>query len=395
MGWALIAILAIIIGLIQELLPIIGIAIIVGIVYAIFKGIANAIQEHKNARIASVTQEVNAIISRYSPSEIIFSRQAITYQVTLELLNQEVMDSVRRYKASLAETAALSNELDQRIKRILACHGCMTPDEKLAYLKRQSEELDKLKSESDDYHRHIENCKIQLLHEDSDKLFNIKKASLALLSSKKCISNTTSVKTFITDIKPSELSMFQFKCEPVIFLLDNFFFCLFSNVILVFDSNGVFSAALDPIALKVRVERETTKYSYDRNIDSDSKAVTYTEIRKRWLYACKDGSPDLRYNGNRQIEYPVEVNGFEYGRIIITIGAQAVEFYLSSSNALDMFERVPSIYCHECKHKHNPIPYFLNLMEIVSEDRVTIEYISGLYLSVAFNKNYFCKVITK
>lgn len=115
----------------------------------------------------------------------------------------------------------------------------------------------------------------------------------------------------------------------------------------------------------------------------DEHAVTYTEIRKRWLYACKDGSPDLRYNGNRQIEYPVEVNGFEYGNIIITIGKQTVEFSLSSSNALDMFERIPSIYCHECKHKHNPIPRFLDLMEIVSEDKVAIEYIAGLFICCA------------
>ena len=393
MVWVIIAILAIIIGLIEDLIPVIIVATIVFLIYAIVKGISNSIKEKEAARIASVTSKVNSIISHYAPTELLSTKQARPYDSEGSLLNKEVIDSVRRYKKQLGELITKCHQTDGQIVKILDCQGCASPDEKLVYLQQQEELLTRLKNQSDAYNKEVSSRKLQLLHEDRDKIFSIKKASLALLSSKKCVAKDTDVRSFFTDKSPVDLHIFKYDCEPVTLFLDGYFFCIFSNVILVFDCNGIFSSALDPTALKIEVVRQRTKYSYDKNIDTDSKAITYSEKRTRWLYACKDGSPDLRYNGNRQIEYQVEVNGYEYGTITIKVGKNTVSFSVSSSIGMDFFEDIPSTYCHACNFKHNPIPNLLNMMELVSEERFTVEYISKIYLAAAINNNYFCKEV--
>lgn len=393
MGWVIVAILAIIIGAIQDLLPILGIASVLLLIYGICLSISNKLKEKEANRVASVEREISRINEKYMPANLISVQPPIPFKAKSELLNREVIDSVHRLKNKLKMINSECNDVDKKIKYILSCSGCASSDEKLAHLQRHDDELKQLTLQSQDLHKEIESRKLQLLHEDKNKLFSLKKASLALLSSKKCISTNADARTVFTEKKPIDLSIFQYESEPIILFIDSFFICIFTNVILVFDCNGIFSSALDPTALQVVVDRKRTKYSYDKNIDTDSKAITYIEKRTRWLYACKDGSPDLRYNGNRQIEYPVEVNGHEYGNISIRIANSSISFMVSSSKALELFEAIPSVYCHACNSKHDPIPSLLNMLGTVSEDKSSVNHISGIYMAIAINNNYFCKEV--
>lgn len=393
MIWVIIAVLAIIIGAIQELLPILGIAFVIFLIYGICMSISNKLKEKEANRVASVEREVSRLKEKYMPANLISVQPPIPFKAKSELLNREVIDSVYRFKNKLKKINSKCDDVDKRIKYILSCSGCASSDEQFAYLQRHDDELKQLSLHSQNLHKEIDSRKLQLLHEDKNKLFSLKKASLALLSSKKCISTNADVSTIFTEKTPLDLSIFQYESEPITMFIDSFFVCMFTNVILVFDCNGVFSSALDPTALQVVVDRKRTKYSYDKNIDTDSQAITYTEKRTRWLYACKDGSPDLRYNGNRQIEYPVEVNGYEYGNISIKIANSSISFTVSSSKALELYDAIPSIYCHACNTKHNPIPSLLNMLGTVSDDKSSVDYISDIYMAIAINNNYFCKEV--
>lgn len=393
MGWVILVVLVVIVSLLQNIIPIIIIAAIVGAIYAVIKGIAKAIQDNRDSRIAEMTAEVNTLISQYTPSTVTSCRPPITYQVDASLINTDIVESVRRYKEGLSDLIAECSDIDQKIASILKCHGCMTPKEKLMALRGKRDELSQMKAKSDNYHQLIESRKLQLLNEDWDVLSCIKNAANALLASKKCSASINPVE-FVSNYKPSDLRIFQYKSEPTIFFLRDFYYCMFTNAILVFDRNGVFSTALDPLGLKINVERRKAQYRYHNNVDTDSKSITYTETRYSWLYTCKDGSPDLRYKGNRRIEYPIEVSGFEYGIITLTLGRVTEEFMVSSSRSLDLFEEVASVYCRECKHNHNPIPILLKLISLTADSKNVIESMTEQYLAIAQANNYFCKEIT-
>ncbi len=358
---------------------------------------AARIEEEKRrevARIERVNSELAATIAEFLPKEDIQIKQATLLNEDSKYLNMEVIDAVHRNKQRSQSSFTKYSALNQQIKQILVCAGCYSQDDKLTHLQNHIEELKHLKRESDHYYQELETWKLQLLHENSEAMLSLQRAMQALLTSNKCVSNTITLKDFLPKDNPQDLMLFQYEYEPVTLTIDNFVFCLFSNVILVFDQNGTFSSALDPVALNVKVIRKKAGSRYSGTVDSDSKAITYTESRTRWLYSCKDGTPDLRYNGNRLIEYKVDVSGFEYGTILIAIGNRSVEFSVSSSHALDLFEHIPSVYCHTYKHIHNPIPNLLEMLDFVSEDKTVVTQISSVYLNASHNENYFCKEIT-
>lgn len=401
MIWGLVGILAIILSLLQDLLPIIGVALLIIFTCAVYMGISNAIKGRIDACVAAITEEVNSIISRYSPAETFVGGQAITYRTTPKLLNREIVDSVRSYKSNLAKTLIVTKGIDQQIKDILACQGCVSPKEKLEYLKQQNEELEKLKAQSDACHRKLENQRIMLLHEDGNKLFNLKKAFISLSLSKKCFSDTISIEAFIGDIKPRELSIFQYKYEPVILRYRNFSFCLFSNVILVFDENGLFSSALDPTAINISVERKTESVyvSNDSNfisqkfVDTDSKRVQEGNTTSYWLYSNKDGSPDRRRTYNPLMHSRTDV--YEYGEVLIDIVDAPIVFTVSSQTAIERLQYVGIEYSQKNNHLHNPTGDLIKLLKYLSgsnNDEAARE-LEKIYSKKRKNENYFCKQI--
>lgn len=349
--------------------------------------------EEEENRIAEVTGKVETFLSRYTLPSLSTNRTALPFKIEPALINQEVVFAVKSYKERMTTIYERYQIISDEINEILSCLGCSTIDEKYSHLTTNEDTLKQLKEEADGILSDFASSKIELLHNDGDLLFEMKQAFNDLLNSKKCQSDSMNIKEFITPDKPSELMLFRYENEPVILFWEQYYFCLFSNVILVFDSNGNFSSALDPTALHIAVVRKKAQYRFDENIDTDSRAIAYTETRTRWLFACKDGSPDLRYNGNRPIEYTVEVNGYEYGTITIKIGKHSITFSVSSSKALDLFETIPSIYCRICNNKHDPIPEFLVLIKMLGrEDDVKIKGIMEVCNAKADVNNYFCKL---
>lgn len=385
-----IAIIMVIVAIIAD------IALVGHIISACIKNSEKRHEEKENQRISEVTQRVNEIIARYSPNKMISLQKVQQPRLEIALVNKEVVFTVNQYKDNLKETISKCNEIDNSLKRILSCVGCRNVDEKLEHLNAKTDELQRLKAESDLLHREIGKQKIKLLNEDGNLLFFVKKSFTALLSSKKCVLEGLNLKDFVCDEKPADLELFDYKYAPATLHLGGYYYCLFSNVILVFDAKGVFATAIDPTALSLKVERVRVDVWINNNtlpthqyIDVDSKCVEQGQTRRTWAHTCRDGSPDLRYSYNPSIEY--RTDKYEYGKITLSVLDSKIQFALSSDAATNALERVGREYIQKHNNRHNPLPEFFNLLYRTSEDGDTnIAYILDATKTNPTTSNYFC-----
>lgn len=363
-----------------------------------------AYEIHCLNREKATQDKIDDIVLSFTPDKIQIMSRTRILSVDSRFINKEVVSLVRTYKSKLKEKVPPCLEIDSMINRILSCDDCNSVCEEYAYLQKNLSTLSQLKSISDKKHNDLFSRKIQLLNENSSVMDSLSKAFYLLKQSKKCVSDrvkAVKIEDFIISEKPNELTMFQYKCSPVILCIDAFFYCLFSNVILVFDSDGVFSTALDPSAMKITVESLKSeihitngKSEIGKFIGSDSKCIKHGDTRITWLHTCRDGTPDLRYSNNPRIEHRTDV--YEYGRIAIKIAEHSLSYTISSHSAIKAFELISKEYPKRYNNLHNPIPGFLLLLKSVSDADEEIQVIENMVEIVgkrAESENYFCKEV--
>ena len=346
-----------------------------------------------------MTQSVNEIIARYSPSKTISLQKAHPPKLEdISLVNKEVVFTVNQYKSNLKDKISKCNEIDNALKRILACVGYIYVDEKLDYLNNKIDELQQLKAESDLLHREIEKRKIKLLNEDGNLLGFVKQSFTAVLSSEKCVFEGENTKDFICNEGLIDLALFDYKYAPITLHLGGYYYCLFSNVILVFDEKGIFATAIDPTALTIKIERVRVDVWIRNNslpthqyIDVDSKCVEQGQTRRTWMHTCRDGSPDLRYSHNPSIE--CRTDKYEYGKITVSVLDNKIQFSLSSDAAINALERVSREYIQKYNNCHNPLPGFVDLLcRMLDAGDTNIAYILEVTKSNTTTLNYFCVI---
>ena len=380
-----------------------AIAMDIYFIYLIAQSVSKSREQQRiaaeNTRIAEVTRKVEALINKYTTMSLNANRTAVQFQIAPDLINKEVVFTVNSYKDRMATIYDRYTLITNEIKRILACTGCISVDEKYSHLISCEDKLKQLKADGDTCLSHLASYKIEMLNDDRDLLFEMKLAFRYLLNSKKCLSETLTIKEFITPDKPSDLMLFRYENEPVILFWEQYYFCLFSNVILVFDKKGVFSTAIDPSALKVVINRETTSVTVSNGtagsnqyIADDSKCISQGITRSTWLHTCRDGSPDLRYSYNPRLEYRTDT--YEYVVVEFIIADKKVSFSASSGAVGDAFEKATPNYLRKCNNRHDPIPEFLMLVKkIGGEDNTQIDSIIQACNARTDANNYFCKLI--
>lgn len=380
-----------------------AIAMDIYFIYLIAQSVSKSREQQRiaaeNNRIAEVTRKVEAFINKYTMMSLNANRTAVQFQIAPDLINKEVVFTVNSYKDRMAAIYDQYSLITNEIKRILACTGCISVDEKYSHLISCEDKLKQLKADGDTCLSHLASYKIEMLNDDRDLLFEMKLAFRYLLNSKKCLSESLTIKEFITSDKPSDLMLFRYENEPVILFSEQYYFCLFSNVILVFDKKGGFSTAIDPSALKVVIKKETTTVTVSNGtagsnqyIADDSKCISQGITRSTWLHTCRDGSPDLRYSYNPRLEYRTDT--YEYVVVEFIIADKKVSFTASSGAVGDAFEKSIPNYSRKCYNQHDPIPEFLILVKKLSEeDNAQIESIIQVCNARADANNYFCKLI--
>lgn len=380
-----------------------AIAMDIYFIYLIAQSVSKSREQQRisaeNNRIAEVTRKVEALISQYSLMSLNANRMASPFQIAPDFINKEVVFTVNSYKERMATVYDRYSLITNEIKRIIACSGCISVDEKYSHLTSNEAKLKQLKEEGETCLSQLSSYKIEILNDDRKLLLEMKLAFHCLLNSRKCQSESLTVKEFITPDKPSDLMLFQYENEPVILFWEQYYFCLFSNVILVFDKKGVFSTAIDPSALKVVVKNETTAVTVSNGttgsnqyIADDSKCISQGITRSTWLHTCRDGSPDLRYSYNPRLEYRTDT--YEYVVVEFIIADKKVSFSASSGAVGDAFEKVTPNYLRKCNNRHDPIPEFIMLVKKISgEDNTQIDSIIQVCNARTDANNYFCKLI--
>lgn len=353
----------------------------------------------ENNRIAQVTRKVEELTQKYRMPNLTANKSAAHFMIAPDLINKEVIFTVNSYKERMAAVYEQYLLIINEINRILVCTGCRSIDEKHAHITASEGRLQQLKSDGESCLEKISAYKIEMLNDDRDLLFELNLAFRYLLNSKKCQSETLTIKEFITPQKPNDLMLFRYSNEPISLYFDQFYFCLFSNVILVFDKNGVFSTAVDPSAFKIMLKKETTAVTVsngnaaaNQHIAEDSKCISQGNTRSTWLHTCRDGSPDLRYSYNPRLEYRTDT--YEYVTVKFIIADKKVMFSASSSAVGAAFEKITPKYARKCNNRHNPIPEFLMLLkELSGEEKTVIDNIIQVSADRTDANNYFCKII--
>lgn len=370
MFWVIIAILAIIVGLLEDLAPFILILVIAAIVYFCYQSIKAKLEARELDRKLRVAQSIADFVKENSPKASAMLQTPERVVVECESINKDVVSIVKKYQDLIREYVTSKNACDAQLKRYLKLDEHIDVDEKRAYFDTHEKVIRELKDNSDELYSKIYQKKIQLFANTNQLSGLLRDAIMTIGESKKCSCEKLDISKLITEEDPLELNMFQYKYKPTIMYLDGFSYCVFDNVILVFDRNGSFSTAIDPSALKITVKRKHSEHKWHEHIDEDSRPIKFKQSRGQWSY---------------------DVSGYEYGVITLSIGKKQISITVSSSKALDVCESVATKFHKKLNTKHDPIPNFLDLVYNLYKNSV-VENITYRYETTTQYRNNFCGI---
>ena len=360
----------------------------------IIKKSIKASEEKNKKRTDEINSKIAAIESRYYPEVLPSTVERADSKIGIErrYINTEVNRIVKEYKKSISKIVNDCFKINLAIKNILSFDA--PPAEKLKYLSGKTEELTVLKQQSDLRYAKIEKTKIVLLNEDEETIKSLQLAFLKLIKSEKCQSTVIPIRVLVSLRHPTELKMFSYKNDPLVMSFKDFDYCFFSNVILVFDSRGVYVTALDPSALRLSVTRETEKVYISKtcspnrnNTGNDSQTVNTGTTVSTWAHITRSGLPDMRYSFNPRIEY--HIDDVMFGRVEFWL-SEKIEYTFSSYQAILSLEDAEKKYVKKSIGMKETIPDLLDLIKRSDPDDRMIDGI--IKDCKSSEKSYFCQI---
>lgn len=342
------------------------------------------------AEKARCERTIDEIKRQYAPIQI--CQQDVSYKLTNgiadKFFNKNIIQTVEMCKWEGLKESTARIELE----KLLSCSECNTVYEKFNFLNENMTAIKNLKNKCELDKR---NYKIEMLDEEVELLKELKKAFLCLKNSKKCISNNGNIEMLITTKRPKELNMFLFKEEPMVLFWNPYFLCIFSNVILIFDDKGIFTSAVNPLALKIDVIRKIERVSVDNSeihftgiTDTDSKCIEEGEPTYTWLHACKDGSQDRRYRDNPRTEHREDT--YEYVDVQLMFANRSIILSASSQLVGDAFDRVIFKYSWD---RNKFVGDLLQLMKNITDEDAQVKQIVNKCEDKIKSENIFCRVM--
>lgn len=342
-------------------------------------------EQKERKRIHNVKSKISKIKAEYMPKQLLKYRSKSHIKFDSLYINTEFNQTVEEYKNIISPFLQECSIIDNKIRSILSYES--DPDDTLRYLSEKTEELQTLKEQSDFLHTRIEQKRILLLSEYPYKIKTVKNAFLELQKREKYYSKD--IRTWINSgiiipdtqnieqtglpfwgldcqavIKfdtvtsqlnvpkvrhstalPYELTIFKYQYDPFVLKFHSHYYCFFSNVILVFDNEGIYVSALDPSILKLSITKES------RCIDMSS--------------------------GHRKVCHKVSFHLSE-----------KIDFEFTSNETLLALEKVSTEYINT---ERDTLLDFLALMQMVDSENQVMEDILNRYKENT--KNCFCKII--
>lgn len=294
--------------------------------------------EAENQRIAKVKDDINVIINKYQLGKLPAKPKVNRIDIYADIENAQAVETVRKFKSEQISDIDKCAAISTQIKKILGANK--EPDEMLAYLQSNKDTLNSCKSEYDKLILQIKTRKINIATKISDD--SVVGALLkAISASEKCISSETQINELVTDEKPLEYSLFNSLVEPTVLKHNKLYHCIFDNIILVFDQDGVFLTAIRPSSLLLNFKKhscyvEVTNDRMKQNdiIGKDSRCLQEGETTVTWMYMRKDGMPDRRHTYNPRYEH--RKDKYEYGELSFKLLDTTFLYKFSSASALNI-----------------------------------------------------------
>lgn len=321
--------------------------------YIAYKIVKDKFEAHRQKQIVEASKRVSEIVSFYTPLNAPSVQEAKTLKAAPYLVNREMVFTVEEHKKKLLPLLNRLSDVNSQLKNMLSCHGCTTAEEKDVYLSSKIDIITQLKSESDKLYMDIFKEEIEIPNEDGVIALMIKTSFHSLLYSKKCSSDEMNIKDFVCQDVPIDLSLFRYEYTPVTLFLNDFYFCLFSGIILAFDNEGLFSTALDPTALLLKTYRATECIKFSNGVpfrqrftDVDSKLVQEGNTEVAWTYPRNSSGNSSflhrEYDNNYQVEY--KRNYYGYSIIHIKLCSFSISYTASAYDAVDYFDALSEKY---------------------------------------------------
>ncbi|MCD7763125.1 MAG: hypothetical protein LUI14_07975 [Lachnospiraceae bacterium] len=322
-------------------------------------------------------KKIDEIINEFKTNSDISCNKAVRLNAESKYLNRDVLEIYEKYTEMIENILVECRAIDEHINQILACPGCFFTITKYHYLISKKEVLSKLNNDRITRIQSISKIKIRLFDDKTRFLSELRNAFNLLLESHKCVSDRDDIHTFICKDVPKELDIFEFDTAPVVVYIKEFYYCLFGEVILVFDKNGMFSTALEPSSLDIEVAHKmininvcNNTVAYHPYVSFDSKCLKKGEV----TWGC---SKDI----------------YEYGVITIGILNNQVSFRVSSCKAVSELERIKDLYIKGHNYPENSIKNLFLLLKMVSDmDNTIINSLLKQYAAMPEHLKRFCQL---
>lgn len=205
------------------------------------------------------------------------------------------------------------------------------------------------------------------LYDESNEAFEKLKIALDTIKKSCYIKGTIDLNksSISTSRKNDDLKYLQYEVEPYGILVEHCRFYIFPTGIWVFVDNGKLAGIFKPKAITGKLEYHEhilSDYFNRQPIYDDTKIITKDIPHTTWLHACRDGSPDLRYNYNpRQTYYTQEKYSlqcfFEIG-----LCGRTLKYEVSSYDNCELLENAISAYS-EIHENKDIVPILIDLLD--------------------------------
>lgn len=294
--------------------------------------------EDENKRISKVQNEIDIIIKNYKLDTLPVKPKSKNINTYTNIENSQAVETVKKFKSDQIRDINECSDIATQINRILYTHK--KPDEKLSFLQSNKNTLISLKTKYDALLSKINSRKIDIATKTKDN--SVVKTLLHKISlSEKCISNSVKITDLLSNQKPYEFGIFNSPVEPIILVHNNLSYCIFDNIILVFDNDGIFLTAVRPSSLLLNFTKhisyvDVTNHRMEENyiIGKDSRLLEMGKSNVTWMYMRKDGMPDKRYTYNPRYEH--RRDKYEYGEVSFKLLDTLFDYQFSSASALNV-----------------------------------------------------------
>lgn len=165
------------------------------------------------------------------------------YTAYPEFVNESAIEKIREAKIKLSELIEKMNKVDDELGVLLEKE---TDDPRTKSVKDESEKL----------HRTFNNSKVAFLNDIPVQVTTVEAVTAALFPEQSSADDSRTVYSHMVSKSPIEICAFKYIYEPIIIYRNDFYFCIFETIVLIFDKTGTFSSALNTEPMKRRFKAE-------------------------------------------------------------------------------------------------------------------------------------------